>query len=376
VLPWSAFPDTLYADVERFREHSLKPDWFEDEGSRRAVRVTTADQRDRMLRRLASAEVLAGADPVALTNLGQVCGSANLRRGLEFMMARNDNAPNKQIFEMAMLAQTVARHWADLPVEEIETIAKWGRKFRPTRRGMTEKNRQRLRQFTSDDVIRGLVVLPEQVFAEISGEPATPTNARLAQRAVMLALLTVAPMRLKNLRTLNRSAHFRRAFSTDDSRWHLVLPAAEVKNDIDLEYPIPPHLMAMIDRYMAVYQPVLASLATAALFPGRKSDTMMSDSGIRSSLMGFVDQRLGLTINPHLFRHLGALIFLKANPGQHETVRQLLGHKNIQTTTEFYSSFETDEAMRRVSGVLSTYREDQYAAVTLTAGVEGRHAQG
>jgi integrase len=348
--------------MHRFRERSLNPDWFEDEGTRSAVHLTTADQRDRMLRRLASAEVLASVDPATLLSLAQVCSPANLRRGLEFMMRRNDGKPNKQIFEMAMLAQTVARHWARLPDEELETIGKWVRKFRPARRGMTEKNRQRLRQFTGDDVIRRLVMLPEQIFAELVDQPATPTTARLAQRAIMLALLTVAPMRLKNLRALDRTAHFRRAFSIDENRWHLVLPAAEVKNSIDLEYPIPPHLMAMIDHYLAVYQPLLAPLASTSLFPGRVPGSIFSDNGIRRSLMGLVDQRLGLTINPHLFRHLGALIFLKANPGQHETVRQLLGHKNIQTTTEFYSSFETDEAMRRFASVLTPYRDAGSAA--------------
>lgn len=362
VLPWSAFPDDLHVDMQRFRERSLNPDWFEDEGTRSAVRLATADQRDRMLRRLASAEVLASVDPATLLSLAQVCSPANLRRGLEFMMRRNDGKPNKQIFEMAMLAQTVARHWADLPDEELKTICKWVRKFRPARRGMTEKNRQRLRQFTGDDVIRRLVMLPEQIFTELVDQPVTPTTARLAQRSIMLALLTVAPMRLKNLRALDRTAHFRRAFSIDENRWHLVLPAAEVKNSIDLEYPIPPHLMAMIDHYLAVYQPLLAPMASASLFPGRVPGSIFSDNGIRRSLMGLVDQRLGLTINPHLFRHLGALLFLKANPGQHETVRQLLGHKNIQTTTEFYSGFETDEAMRRFATVLTPYRDAGSAA--------------
>jgi integrase len=61
-------------------------------------------------------------------------------------------------------------------------------------------------------------------------------------------------------------------------------------------------------------------------------------------------------MNPHLFRHLGALLFLKMNPGQYESVRQLLGHKNIQTTINFYAGFETDEAMHRFNRVIDGYR--------------------
>lgn len=182
--------------------------------------------------------------------------------------------------------------------------------------------------------------------------PVSPSTARLAQRALMLALLTIAPMRLKNLRSLDRNRHFRPALSVDAHRWHVVFQAAEVKNNADLEYPVPAHLMALIDLYMERYQPVLARSPTSALFPGRKGGKVLTDSGIRNSLMTFVRKRLGLTMNPHLFRHLSALIFLKVNPGQYEAVRQLLGHKNLQTTINFYALHESDEAMLRYNDIL------------------------
>ena len=63
-------------------------------------------------------------------------------------------------------------------------------------------------------------------------------------------------------------------------------------------------------------------------------------------------------MHPHLFRHLSGLLFLKANPGQYEPVRQLLGHKNIQTTVTFYAGFETDAAMRQYGQVIEAYRDD------------------
>ena len=70
-----------------------------------------------------------------------------------------------------------------------------------------------------------------------------------------------------------------------------------------------------------------------------------------------VYKELGLRVNPHLFRHLCAFLFLKAHPGHYESVRQLLGHKNIQTTTNFYAGFETDEAMHRFNKVIDGFRE-------------------
>jgi len=44
---------------------------------------------------------------------------------------------------------------------------------------------------------------------------------------------------------------------------------------------------------------------------------------------------VGLKLTPHQFRHLAAKIMLDPNPGAYELVRQLIGHKNMQTIITF-----------------------------------------
>jgi integrase len=46
----------------------------------------------------------------------------------------------------------------------------------------------------------------------------------------------------------------------------------------------------------------------------------------------------------HQIRHAAAAIFLKEHPGEYETIRQLLGHRNIQTTMSFYVGLNTIQA--------------------------------
>ena len=41
-------------------------------------------------------------------------------------------------------------------------------------------------------------------------------------------------------------------------------------------------------------------------------------------------------MNPHLFRHVMAKIYLDANPGEYEVVRRVLAHRSIDTTTRYY----------------------------------------
>ncbi len=113
----------------------------------------------------------------------------------------------------------------------------------------------------------------------------------------------------------------------------------------------------MIERYLAVYQPLLTNgYASTLLFPSR-SGWPKHDTALRRNISGSIYRELGLHVNPQLFRHFGALLFLKIHPGQYESVRQLLGHKNIQTTINFYAGFETDEAMVRFNQVIDGFRE-------------------
>ena len=70
-----------------------------------------------------------------------------------------------------------------------------------------------------------------------------------------------------------------------------------------------------------------------------------------------VDPLLVLDLTGHQFRHLGGKFFLEENPGQYESVRQLLGHKHIKTTTAFYTGMNTVEATRVFDDVILKKRK-------------------
>ena len=64
-----------------------------------------------------------------------------------------------------------------------------------------------------------------------------------------------------------------------------------------------------------------------------------------------------MKITPHQFRHLAAKIALDANPGAYELVRQLLGHKNLRTTTNNYAGIDTRRAGRAHADLIMKLRE-------------------
>jgi integrase len=70
-------------------------------------------------------------------------------------------------------------------------------------------------------------------------------------------------------------------------------------------------------------------------------------------------RHLGVKLTPHQFRHLAAKIALDANPGAYELVRQLLGHKILKTTTNFYAGIDTRRAGRAHADLIMTLRESK-----------------
>jgi integrase len=55
----------------------------------------------------------------------------------------------------------------------------------------------------------------------------------------------------------------------------------------------------------------------------------------------------------HQFRHAAAALILQNHPGNYEMVRRILGHKNVQTTINFYIGLETAEAARMFGEIVS-----------------------
>jgi integrase len=54
----------------------------------------------------------------------------------------------------------------------------------------------------------------------------------------------------------------------------------------------------------------------------------------------------------HQYRHAAAAMILKHRPGEYELVRQLLGHKSVETTRRFYLDLETTAASEIYTDIL------------------------
>jgi site-specific recombinase XerD len=131
-----------------------------------------------------------------------------------------------------------------------------------------------------------------------------------------------------------------------------------VKNDEALEYPLPQSSVELIGRYLSQFRPALAPAGGTALFPGGSQGCKHGNT-LREQIVDAVFTYIGMRVNPHLFRHIAAKLFLDANPGSYEVMRRVLGHRSIETTTAFYTGLETAAAVRHFDATILKLRKSR-----------------
>ena len=172
------------------------------------------------------------------------------------------------------------------------------------------------------------------------------TEAKLVQTALAMEILLNAPFRIQNLASIDLKRHLLEVGARHNRVVHLRFPATEVKNVNELEFPLMPETVELLDRYLFDWRPLMLSGASSFVFPGKRTDSPKGNGALSIQIRNLVYAHTWLEMPAHRFRHAAAKIFLDRNPGQYEVIRQLLGHKDIATTIAFYAGAETASAAR------------------------------
>jgi integrase len=226
-------------------------------------------------------------------------------------------------------------------------------RLNPRRRGLTAKNRERLRAFDDRGNALALVGLPAKL-QRLAERDRQPYRAALTmQMAVGIEILLMAPIRLGNLSALDIERHLIRP-NRNGPALHVVIKGDEVKNGDPLEYPLPERSVELLESYLTRFRIILAAPTNTSLFPTRSGTKRITT--LRTQLCRTVFRETGLRVHPHLFRHIGAKLFLDDNPGAYEVVRRVLGHRSIETTTLFYTGLETAAAVRQFDATILKLR--------------------
>ena len=212
-------------------------------------------------------------------------------------------------------------------------------------KGLTEKNRGRLRALSDPMAQLRLLDLSEQLL-RLAGRQRNPHKRALhAQIALAIEVLLHAPIRLSNLVSLRLDRHFSATRPGLRGLVHLVIPAEEVKNLQRLQFEVSSKVAQLLRLYVKEHLPVLSNGEPIWLFPGQVSGNKHPVS-LGDQIGKAILKHAGLHMNVHLFRHFASMMYLREKPGAFALVARLLGHKSVQTTMDFYAEFDTAAAAR------------------------------
>jgi integrase len=344
-MDWALLSSSFRRDVDKYLKWASQSDPFAPDSRLRRLAPRTLRLRRDQIHAAVSALIDAGMKPAAIRSLADLVTPVNFKRILRRRVAIVNGAQNSFNQSLAIALSQIAREWVkvdDAAQAELKGLLS---KVPVPLKGLTDKNKRFLRQFEDVNTLRRLVQLPERLWAEVKRETC-PTYRTLAKAHAALAvgILIYMPIRRQNLLTLEFERHlFIR--TGQGAKSTLELSNGEVKNSIDLAFEIPPQVVKILVEFRDRIAPKIIGERPARLFVN-VDGTPKRGQGLGVLVANYVRRRAGIVLTLHEFRHLSAKLLLDHHPGGFETVRQLLGHKNLQTTVFSYAGIDTRRAGR------------------------------
>jgi integrase len=284
-------------------------------------------------------------DPAQIRSLADIVQLGAVQRGLRYLaMVRKAKL---LAAEIAKLLAFVAKDYVGAPATDVDAIKGMAARLRGKRRGLCQRVRQRLIPLKHEPNLAKLFLLPIGLTRSLSRKPSTSVaDARLYQCALALALLTVCPLRIGALCSIRLDRHL--SWSVAPMKGDLIIEFAsgELKGDEAGSFPIPRDVAGLIRVYCERFRPLLTPRGSPFLFCGIFPERPRSKTGFSTQLSQLIFDRLGLWVNPHLYRHLVHLVVLRRFPAAYAMVARVLTHRSINTTIQNYSYLDGEISMR------------------------------
>ena len=344
-IEWAGLTNAFREDVDQYLIWCSGADVFAADARPRALSPQTIKLRQNQIHAAVTALVENGIKPAAIKSLADLVSPENFKRILRRRHEVVGGRENVFNHDLARALVQIARRWVKVDDGVLAELTRLAGKVPMPMSGLTDKNKRRLRQFDDPVVLQRLFSFPSRLWAEVKrdAKPNVKTLVK-AQAALAVAILSYMPIRLQNLATLTFDVDL---FLREGPRAtsSLELSAGKVKNRTELAFDIPPEIVKMLIEYRNRIAPKVIGHRPDRLFV--KADGSSKNQWSTAWLIRtYLKKRAGIELSSHQFRHLSAKVLLDAQPGNFETVRQLLGHKTLSTTVGAYAGIDSRRAGR------------------------------
>jgi integrase len=355
-VPWFELPASFRDEVEKYLVWCSVPDPLDDKARARALAPETVRLRRDHIHLAASAACAAGVDPERLTSLAELVEPETFRLALRHLWQKNGKKLSAYTRDVAVVLITIASEWVRAPADQLSTLKKLRGKLGSLRSGMTEKNKALLRKFDDPRLVNSLLGLPDKLWRTARRNLSVSKRWFVdLQTALAIDILLHTAPRMENLAALKFDEHLHWPQGPRKPAL-LIIPTEETKNENALEFELPTVLADRLHAFRNEIAPAVIGRRPDVLFVSRKGKPRALRT-IGPAIEKSVLRHIGVKLSCHQFRHIVAKLNLDANPGAYELVRQLLGHKDLKTTTRFYAGIDTRRAGRAHANLLARLRE-------------------
>jgi hypothetical protein len=338
---WNRFPRSLEAGVDAyFSQRRGNGSLFSELG--KPLSSATVKHRKDLLRFAASALVDRGVPANKLRSFRGLCAPGPFKAALQQMVDARQGQVTAVVANAAYVLHNAAKYSGVLSAGEINEVSLAYRNFLAKTKGRScprqERDQMVLDKLDDPQLLDALLMLPTRTVRSIERASVSETRqcALKVQFALALELWFCAPVRLKNLVSLNLNKHFVQITRETGKAVLLRVPAEEVKNGVAAEHILSKPAADLLELYVKRYRNLVQSNPRAWLFPNDKGHHK-SENTFGTQLTKWVKAEVGIDFHSHLIRKIVTKIYLDGDPGGLEVMRRQLGHKSDEMLRRTYA---------------------------------------
>jgi integrase len=360
-IAWQQLPAAFRDDAEAYLAWAAMPDPLADGARAKALAPLSLRLKRTQIHSAAHAAIAAGIPLDRLTSLASLVELDTFRDLLRHRWQADGKKLSFYTNNMAIALTVIATEWVQLPADKIATLRALRAKLGAPPTGLTEKNKALLRNFDDPRLLSAMLSLPDRLWQNARRGLTKSRRPFIdLQSALAIDILLHTPLRMQNLSSLNFNEHLHWPQGRRKPAL-MIFKDDETKNDEALEFELPAVLADRLQMYRTEIAPAIIGKRPDVVFVGW-TGRRRTQAAIKIAIERTVLRQLGIKMTPHQFRHLAAKIILDENPGALELVREMMGHKNLKTTRDFYAGVDTRRAGRAHAALLMKLRESTPAA--------------
>lgn len=187
-------------------------------------------------------------------------------------------------------------------------------------------------------------------------ERITLSQAIAYRDGLMIALLAFAPLRRKNLVSLEIGRHL----IGKGTNQYIVIPASETKTRVQIEFAIPALLLSYLDVYLAVVRDRLVKDPSCQALWINPRGAALHYGAIGNIVSRHTASRLGMRLTPHDTRDAAVTTWALADPSKIGTATDLLSHSDHRTMQKHYNRAGGLEASRAYAQIMRAKRSPNH----------------